>query len=406
MNKLAVAIFTPFFSAGDELESGIGVHYRDLAIGLKQSGEDVVVFHFPYDTTESKSWDFEGIKVHSVGIKTPAITKIRGIGSLCNLVKFFDFFEAFQLFAKSRTIFSKYHNSKSFNIIEASSNRGVAFGVSTLRRRPPIFTRVSTTMKQIFESENQKPDLNFRFAAKFEEKQILRSDHIVTHTQNHANEVSGILNLNPTLFKLIPHGISSNQRTELKERNMHHSSMVRILFVGRLEHRKGFDVFVRAIPTILESFPDIHIDICGTGEMLEKAKADLFASHSSKIDFHGYQTREALDLFYSNCDIFVGPSRYESFGIVYLEAMKFSKPVIACNSGGTPEVVLDGITGILVEPGNVDFLAKAVLKLANDQVLRKKMGKEGRIRLEKFFSMKTLIETTKSCYLANLTRTI
>ena len=86
--------------------------------------------------------------------------------------------------------------------------------------------------------------------------------------------------------------------------------------------------------------------------------------------------------------------------------MKFSKPVIACNSGGTPEVVKDGITGILVEPGNVDFLAKAVLKLANDQVLRKKMGQEGRIRLEKFFSMKTLIETTKSCYLENLTRTI
>ena len=94
---MKIAIFTPFFSAGVELESGIGVHYRDLAIGLKQSGEDVVVFHFPYDTTESKSWDFEGIKVHSVGIKTPAITKIRGIGSLCNLVKFFDFFEAFQL---------------------------------------------------------------------------------------------------------------------------------------------------------------------------------------------------------------------------------------------------------------------------------------------------------------------
>ena len=144
-------------------------------------------------------------------------------------------------------------------------------------------------MKQIFKSENQKPDLNFRFAAKFEEKQILRSENIVTHTQNHANEVSGMLNLDPTLFKLIPHGISSNLRTEFKERNMHHVSKVRILFVGRLEHRKGFDVFVRAIPTILESFPDIHIDICGTGEMLEKAKADyalIYKSNGRKIESH------------------------------------------------------------------------------------------------------------------------
>ena len=115
------------------MESGIGVHYRDLAIGLKQSGEDVVVFHFPYDTTESKSWDFEGIKVHSVGIKTPVITKIRGIGTLCNLVKFFDFFEAFQLFVKSRTIFSKYHNAKPFDII-----------VETLVKRGGLLLSVET----------------------------------------------------------------------------------------------------------------------------------------------------------------------------------------------------------------------------------------------------------------------
>ena len=72
-------------------------------------------------------------------------------------------------------------------------------------------------MRQIFKSENQTPDLNFRLASKFEEKQILRSDHIVTHTQNHANEVSGMLNLNPTIFKLIPHDISSNLRTEFKK---------------------------------------------------------------------------------------------------------------------------------------------------------------------------------------------
>ena len=366
----------------------------------------MTVFHFPYDTTRSNSWDFEGIKIHTIGIKTPAITNISGIGSLCNLVKFFDFFEAFQLFAKSKKVFSKYHSSRSFDIIEASSNRGVAFGVSTLRKRPSIFTRVSTTMRQIFKSENHTSDLNYRLAAKFEERQILRSNHLVTHTQNHANEVSRLLNLNPTRFKLIPHGISTKLRTEFKKSNVLHSNSVRILFVGRLEHRKGFDVLVRAIPTILESFPDIVIDICGSGKMLEKAKACLLPSYSSKIVFHGYQTRDALDLLYSSCDIFVAPSRYESFGIIYLEAMQFSKPVIACNSGGTPEVVLDGITGILVEPGNVDLLKKAVLKLANNKDLRKKMGRAGRNRLEKIFSMKALIGATKSYYLESLTKTI
>ena len=398
-SNLKVAIFTPLFAAGQELETGIGIHYRDLAIGLQESGEHVEVFQFPYDTTISKTWNFEGITVHSIGINSPYFTKLRGVGFLCNLVKFFDFYEAFQLFAKSKAILSRNKDSKQFDIIEASSNRGVAFGASTLKKRPPIFTRVSTTMKQVFNSEEKLPDLNFRLSAIFEEKQIHRSDHIVTHTQEHAKEVSNLLNLNPKKFDVIPHGICPKIRTEGKKTNLRDSKIVKILFVGRLEHRKGFDILVRSIPKIIESFSDIHIDICGTGELLEIAKSDLLPSHLSKISFHGYQTRESLDLFYSNCDIFIAPSRYESFGIVYLEAMKFSKPVIACDSGGTPEVVSDGTTGILVEPGNVESLAKAVLKLANDPVLRKKMGYEGRKRHENLFSLGTLIETTKNHYL-------
>ena len=92
--------------------------------------------------------------------------------------------------------------------------------------------------------------------------------------------------------------------------------------------------------------------------MLEKAKASLLPSYSSKIVFHGYQTRDALDLLYSSCDIFVAPSRYESFGIIYLEAMQFSKPVIACNSGGKFLIVLDGNHRNFAEPGNVDFYSK------------------------------------------------
>ena len=384
------------------METGIGIHYRDLAIGLKESGDEVEVFQFPYETTSSRTWNFEGITVHSIGIKSPHFTNFRGIGSLCKLIKFFDFFEAFQLFAKSKAIFSRNKDSKQFDIIEASSNRGVAFGASTLKSRPPIFTRVSTTMKQAFNSEKKQPDLNFRLSANFEEKQIYLSEYIVTHTQKHAKEVSSLLNLSPNMFEVIPHGICPNLRTNAKKTNSRDSRIVKILFVGRLEPRKGFDILMHSIPRIIDSFSDIHFDICGSGELLEISKSNLIPKYLRKISFHGYQTRESLDLFYSNCDIFIAPSRYESFGIVYLEAMKFSKPVIACDSGGTPEVVSDGNTGILVEPGNVESLSKAVLKLANDPELRKKMGVEGRKRHEKFFSIGTLIDTTKNHYLESL----
>ena len=129
--------------------------------------------------------------------------------------------------------------------------------------------------------------------------------------------------------------------------------------------------------------------------MLEKAKSELLPRFHSKIDFHGYLDRSTLDFYYENCDVFVAPSRYESFGIIYLEAMKFSKPIIACDSGGTPEVVSDGRTGILVKPGDFHSLAVAVIKLSNNPVLRKEMGEQGRTLSQNFFQWMVSLKIPK-----------
>ena len=80
---------------------------------------------------------------------------------------------------------------------------------------------------------------------------------------------------------------------------------------------------------------------------------------------------------YLKCDIFVAPSRYESFGIVFVEAMKFSKPVIGTNVGGIPDIVLSNKNGYLIEPESVEALVNAVIKLAGSFELRKEMGREG-----------------------------
>jgi len=105
-----------------------------------------------------------------------------------------------------------------------------------------------------------------------------------------------------------------------------------------------------------------------------------------------------LELFYSRCDIFVAPSRYESFGIIYLEAMKYGKPVIACDTGGTPEVVNHGKSGILIEPGNPAQLAGAIIDLAKDKTVRKRLGDNGKNRLKQKFSMEKLLDNTCMYY--------
>lgn len=392
---MRVAIFTSLFSNQLEKDSGIGVHYRDLAIGLKESGCEVEVFHFPYECNQSKDYVFESIPIHVLGIPTAKIPNFKGFGFLAKIFKYFDHYEAAQLLKTSKNTLEKFNLNRSFDLIEATSNRGVACGISRLKKRPPIFTRVSTTMKQAFAYEKTKPDLNFRLAAKLEEEQIKRSDFLVTHTQSHSKLVSKELFLENSKFEIIPHAISLKKSQNTVPKINSTSASIKILFVGRLEPRKGFDVLMKAIPIVLKENNDVHFDICGDGKV---AKSSVLNEFSQNITFHGYKPREELEKLYEDSDIFVAPSRYESFGIIYLEAMKYGKPVVACNSGGTPEVVNDGETGILANPGDYRSLANAMLKLSNDKSLRVKMGTTGRKIIEEKFSLPNLIESTMDFY--------
>jgi glycosyltransferase involved in cell wall biosynthesis len=364
-------------------------------VGLRESGHSVEIFHFPYDSTDSVEYNFENIPVHRIGLPNPIIPKIKGLAKLLKTFKYFDFFEASQLFQVTKRKWRAAHLRKNFDIIEATSNRGVAYGISTIKSRPPIITRVSTTMRQAFESYPKLPDLNYRLAARFEEYQIKKSDFLVTHTHNHANSVGQLLSLNPSQFKIIPHSIRREKPLipPLPSKN----SKVNILFVGRLEERKGFDVLVKAIPKIINKSTAADIHICGEGELLKAAQEKL-ASFSKRVFFHGYQSRTSLDKFYLECDIFVAPSRYESFGLIYLEAMYFRKPIVACNSGGTPEVVKHNGTGILVKPGDYLELASSVLQLIDNQLLCKKLGAAGKSRLQDLFSFDQMIQSTVDHY--------
>jgi glycogen synthase len=170
---------------------------------------------------------------------------------------------------------------------------------------------------------------------------------------------------------------------------------VRLLFVGRLESRKGIDILLEVAPNILKQFPNAVLDIVGDDTIPrsdgmtykdEFLKSKVPDEILSQIIFHGRAEEEELRGFYKYCDIFVAPSRYESFGLVFIEAMMFGKPVITCNSGGAPEVVTDGVTGLLVKPGDAKSLAQALQTLINDGDRRTAMGAAARADYELRFT--------------------
>ena len=159
-----------------------------------------------------------------------------------------------------------------------------------------------------------------------------------------------------------------------------------IISVGRLVHRKGQDKLIEAMPDVLRKIPNAHLLIVGVGPYknhLEKLVNKL--SIKENVTFAGRIMYDRLPSYLSAADLFAMPSRsrffgleVEGLGIVYLEASACGIPVLAGNSGGAPDAVLEGVTGLCVDGTNVAEIASAVIEICSDAERASHMGAAGR----------------------------
>lgn len=175
-----------------------------------------------------------------------------------------------------------------------------------------------------------------------------------------------------------------------------------LLFVGRLEKRKGIDMLLKISPRLCKEYPHLEIVIVGDDSIVieqNKTYRELFEQEHDdlwmkQIHFRGKCSDTILRQLYSECDLFVAPSRFESFGLIFVEAMMFSKPVIGCHAGGMPEVVSHNDTGILVAPGDHEQLYDGICLFIGNSKFRIAAGLAGRKRyLEKFTDRKMAEES-------------
>jgi glycosyltransferase involved in cell wall biosynthesis len=146
------------------------------------------------------------------------------------------------------------------------------------------------------------------------------------------------------------------------------------------ERYKGVDVVIKALPKVVAVVPDIQYIVVGDGDdrhRLEKLAQDL--SMQDHVSFVGSKTNEELADYYSACDLYVMPSKNEGFGLVYLEAMAFGKPVIASNTGAPTEFISHERHGLLVDPDSVDDVANALVRLFTNPALAKRLGHDAQI---------------------------
>jgi glycosyltransferase involved in cell wall biosynthesis len=157
---------------------------------------------------------------------------------------------------------------------------------------------------------------------------------------------------------------------------------VRVLYVSKLSERKGILDLLQAVPRIVAAVPDVRFVFAGGGGRVDSARASRMVEQlglARLVEFHGEVEEVEKLALYNTTDIFVFPPRRpEGQGLVVLEAMRASLPVVATRIGSMSEMVEHGTSGLLVGPGSPDELADAIILLCRDVGLRRRMGQNGR----------------------------
>lgn len=244
--------------------------------------------------------------------------------------------------------------------------------------------------------------MDFSYALRFWRKRFTarlilnRADKIIVSNSHTAKEIKRFLGdltkdkivmVNPGADESAAVNVQSINR--LKNKYNLQNNII-LLSVGRLVKRKGFDLVDAAMPEILKQIPNLAYVIVGN-------EAELKNSDFKNAVIINKASDQERNIWYQAADIFIMPSRningdYEGFGIVYLEANLAGKPVIAGESGGISDAVIDGLNGLIINPENIEEIVRTVIRLAQNQSIRKKMGERGRERALREFSWQKQID--------------
>lgn len=368
---------------------GIGRYVNHLAEAIAQQGHQV---HVLTAGQGHDRVDFEnGVWVHRIVIKEsapPAGLAIPG-----------------HLWNYSQTMFREAEEIANRRPVHCACApiwdvEGIAFLV---QRKFRLVTSLHTTLQSYLDSNPDKAADKlfldgFAMPVLALEKRLMQeSDGILANSEGIVEEIEHgySFRFDRSRLRLVPHGICD--WTLLAEAPVGRSreGVVRACFIGRLEARKGADVFLSIVPSLLEKYPNLEIHIVGNDQIAGAGGQTMRAIFESRnpqyvahprLVFHGEVDDLQLRGFYRSADIVVAPSRFESFGLVHLEAMMFGKPVIGCSAGGMKEVIQDGVTGLLALPGDDESLRRCVEMLVSDAKLRGDMGSKARAVYERHFS--------------------
>lgn len=384
---------------------GVTTYFKTLATDLSRLGH---IVHVICETTDnSETVDFvDGVWVHKITSKNFDMSS----DAKCRCIPTHIWNWSYSALNEARRI----DNHRHIDVVEAPlwDAEGCAF---MFEGSWPVVTFLTTPLA-VWLKYNNNFNSNEDFMHSFAKPMLALEKEILTRSQKVKADSAAIIKTVESLYDIcfdkgncpIVHlGIPRNVTAYNVGRK--DSNKIQILFVGRLEERKGIDLLLSCIPRLLERYPNINFIIAGDDSVSSNGvnyKQDFLKLHKknkkvmSNVRFCGKVSKDELELLYKDCDIFVSPSRYESFGLIFLEAMREGKPVIGCDVGGMVEIIEDGFNGLLAKQSDLDSLFHCLEILITDSDLRTKMGKNGFSKFMQHFTSDKMASKSVELYQA------
>ncbi|KAB2954533.1 glycosyltransferase family 4 protein [Heliorestis acidaminivorans] len=230
------------------------------------------------------------------------------------------------------------------------------------------------------------------------------TDKLIACSEYMTREISSLFGISPAEIAIIPNGVDSKKVLSSLGDSLSIQSFVAdddemIFYIGRLFSEKGVQVLLQAFPTILARRPKARLVIAGKGPM-EKELCQWVQSSNleQRVTFTGFIEDEQRNALLKRADVAVFPSLYEPFGIVALEAMAASVPVVASDTGGLGEIIRNGENGLKVAPNNDGQLAEAIVQVLENPQLAQRMVLKSQEELRSIYDWNKIAIDTMDVY--------
>ena len=403
----------------DTAWGGVGMHKYALAHGMADRGHLVHVISLSLSGRDEHGMDGK-VYLHRLADRQVALP-LR-IGAIASLRV------PLGRPLRVRAYLRQLHARVNFDVVEAQ-NWGAEAVLYSLQPSAPLVVRLCTSIKKVDAIVAGGPMGRARrhVAYLLERLEVRRAAAVVASSRYMTMEAARLYGVPARRISIVPLGIARSRfpRSEdgasgvaievrASERGAgtaqrtvrRHDASPVVFYAGRLEQRKGVRYLLEAIPRVVDAVPEVRFRLAGrdTSDAPGDRSYEAFFADLATVaalaatTFLGHVDPEALGQEYATCTVFAAPSLFESFGQAHLEAMEHGKPVVACATAATPELVLDGETGILVPARDSQALAEALIRLLRDPQLAGRMGERGRARAASRFSVDALVEGTLAVY--------